>query len=249
MCQRCLAAANPFPGATIDTGIPAVLLLALPALLALTLAVGITDQILRRGRRSREAASQLLRGAQRRRMHGHDVSVVSAERPFAVTFPARHGGIVVSTGAAAVLDHDELAAVLAHEHAHLSQHHHAVSSLVASVGVFLRWVPLIAAAADALPQYLEIAADNDARRAAGTPALVSALIKLGERVQPADQDQSFTEALHATGPERIRQLVRPVDGRAGALPAMIIGSYLVALAVASAAVTLPYAAAALNGCA
>lgn len=249
VCQRCLAAANPFSGGTTDTAIPAVLLLALPAALTLALGVGITRQMMRRVRCSREAARQLLRGAQQRRLHGHGVSVVEMEHPFALTFPARHGGIVLSTGAVHALDDDELAAVLAHEHAHLRQRHHLVSALVASVAVFLRWVPLVAAAADALPHYLEIAADNQARRNAGTPALVSALVKLGERAHPALHGQACAEALHAAGPERIRQLVRPSAGLTGAVPAVAITAYLVALALVSAAVHLPYASAALTGCA
>ncbi|UZG60195.1 M56 family metallopeptidase [Rhodococcus opacus] len=249
VCQRCLAAANPFSAGTTDTVIPAVLPLALPAALTLALGVGITAQMMRRARRSREAARQLLRGAQQCRLHGHDVSVVDTDHPFALTFPARHGGIVLSAGAVHALDEDELVAVLAHEHAHLRERHHLVSALVASVAVFLRWVPLVSAAADALPHYLEIAADNQARRDAGTPALVSALVKLGERAHPAMQHQSCAEALHAAGPERIRQLVQPSGGLTGAVPAAVITAYLGALAIVSAAVHLPYVSAALTGCA
>lgn len=249
VCQRCLAAANPFSAATTDTAIPAVLLLALPAALTLALGTGIIRQMIRRTRSSRQAAHSLLHGAQPRRLHGHDVSLVDVEHPFALTFPDRHGGIVISTGAVHTLEADELAAVLAHERAHLRQRHHLVSALVDSVAAYLRWVPLVAAAADALPHYLEIAADNQARRAAGTPALVGALLKLGERAHPATPHHSCQEALHAAGPERIRQLVRPTAGPAGALPAVAIAAYLVALAVVSAAVHVPYLSAALTGCA
>lgn len=249
VCQRCLTAANPFSAHTNDTPVPAVLLLALPATLALALGAGLTRQMIRRSSRSRDTAGVLLRGARRQRLHGHVVSLVDAEHPFALTFPARHGGIVLSVGAMRALEHDELAAVLAHESAHLRQRHHLIFALVDSIAAYLRWVPLIRAAADVLPHYLEIAADDQARREAGTPALVSALVKLGERTHPAMPQHSCPAALHAAGPERIRHLVRPSAGLAGALPAVAIAAYLVGMAAISAAVHLPYVSAALTGCA
>lgn len=249
VCQRCLAAANPFPAGTTDTVIPALLLLALPAALALTLGAGIIGQVRRRMLRSRQAARALLHGASRDRFHGCDVSLVDAEHPFALAFPARHGGIVLSAGAVRALEADEMAAVLAHENAHLRQHHHLISAVMDGVASRLRWVPVVAAAADALPHYLEIAADDRARREAGTPALVGALVKLGERTHPAIPRDACPAALHAAGPERIRQLVRPSAGLAGAVPAVAITACLAGLAVVTAAVNLPYASAVLTGCA
>ncbi|MCT1548999.1 M56 family metallopeptidase [Brevibacterium casei] len=248
VCQRCLTAANPFDVGEVETAIPAILLLAIPALLILALLVGVSAQLMRRARRARNAARLVLRDAHRRQLHGFAVSVVDARETFALTFPHRHGGIIVSTGALDALDHDELLAVLAHEHAHLRQRHHLISAIISSLAAFLRWVPVVRAAADALPHYLEIAADNEARRHAGTPALVSALIKLGERAAPAVAEHACAQALHAAGPERIRQLVRPTGGLAGAAPTVMITAYLVVLGVASAAVHLPYASAALTGC-
>jgi len=171
VCQRCLTAANPFSADTTETLIPAVLLLALPVALALALGAGLARQMVRRSSRSRDAARTLLHGARRQLLHGHEVALVDAEHPFALTFPDRHGGIVLSTGAVRALGPGELAAVLAHEHAHLHQRHHLITALVDSIAAYLRWVPLIRAVADALPHYLEIAADDQARRHAGTPAL------------------------------------------------------------------------------
>ncbi|UNX54984.1 M56 family metallopeptidase [Georgenia sp. TF02-10] len=250
VCQRCLSAANPFSADTTDDAlVPAVLLLALPVALALALGAGLARQMIRRRSRSRDAAGALLHSAWRQLLHGHEVSLVDAEDPFALTFPARHGGVVLSTGAVRALAEDELAAVLAHEHAHLHHRHHLISALVEAIAAYLRWVPLIRAAADALPHYLEIAADDQARREAGTPALVSALVKLGERTQPAMPQHSCPLALHAAGPERIRHLVRPSAGLAGAVPAVAIAAYLVGMAALAAAVHLPYVFAALTGCA
>lgn len=147
VCQRCLSAANPFAADTTDTLVPAVLLLALPVALALALGAGLARQMSRRSSRSRHAARTLLHGARRQLLHGHEVALVDAEHPFALTFPARHGGIVLSTGAVRALEPGELAAVLAHEHAHLHQRHHLITALVDSIAAYLRWVPLIRAAA------------------------------------------------------------------------------------------------------
>lgn len=249
VCQRCLTAANPFSTTTtINTAVPAVVLLAVPTLAAALLAIGFGREVLRRVRHSRDTADRMLSGVQRRTMLGHDVAVIDDDRPFALTFPQRHGGIAVSSTALNHLDRDELAAVLAHEQAHLRQHHHLVSTVVASIARHLRWVPLIAAAENALPHYLEIAADNQARRRAGLPVLVSALLKLGERANPAGHAQPTTGILHAAGPERIRQLVRPGNARAGAVPAVAVTAHLALLGGLSVAVYVPYFLAVLSGC-
>lgn len=246
-CQRCLNAANPFVAGTVDAGVPVVLLLALPALVTALLALGLVRECWRRQAESRRAAGLVLTSTTPHLVQGHEVRVLPDERPFAVTFPARHGGIVLSTGALERLSHLELAAVLAHEQAHLRQHHHLITALVSSLARHLRWVPLVAAVEGALPHYLEIAADNRARRCAGTPALVSALVRLGERNEPVLTGHPVG-ALHAAGPERIRHLVLPGSGSAGALPMLAVISHLLVLAAVGAAVHLPYALTALNGC-
>lgn len=246
-CQKRLAAANPFAGGTVDTGIPVVLLLALPALLAGALVVGLARECWRRDRASGRAARDVVARAVPRRVLGHDVMVLPDAHPVALSFPARHGGIVVSTGALAQLGVQELAAVLAHEQTHLRQRHHLISAVVSSLARHLRWVPLVAAVEAALPHYLEIAADHQARRCAGTPALVSALVLLGERRDSALSERPVG-ALHAAGPERIRHLVLPDSGSSGTLPMLAVVTHLLVLAGVGAAVHLPYALAALNDC-
>ena len=242
VCQRCLAQANPLPGPILETAIPVILLVALPAVAAGLLATGLAAEFLRRDRRSRRDAARVLGGAVRRSVLGHEVYVVDAARPFALTFPARHGGVVLSTAALEHLDHGELGAVLVHERAHLRQRHHVVSAVVAGVARWLRWIPLIAAIEDALPHYLEIAADDEARREAGTPALVGALLTLG------GGPPELAGALHAAGPERIRELVQPTTGAVGVLPTVAATVFTAALGLAALAVHLPYLASALTGC-
>ncbi|MGB3375618.1 MAG: M56 family metallopeptidase [Microbacterium sp.] len=248
ICQKCLAAANPFSGTATQAAIPAALLLSLPAAIAFALAVGIARQMYRRSRRSRDAARSLLHSRQHRSLHGYDFDVIESDRLVALTFPIRHGGIVLSTATLRTLERDELIAVLAHESAHIRQRHHLIAAVVDSIAVYLPWVPLVRAARDALPHYLEIAADNHARRAAGTTALVAALVKLGEREDHAPNSAAYTDVLHAAGPDRIRHLVQPAAHASGAFPAMAIATYIVILAIISVAVQLPYTSAVLTGC-
>lgn len=194
----------------------------------------------------------------RRVVAGYDVLLVTDRHPFALSLPRGHGGIVVSTGAVDLLAADELRAVFAHEQAHVRQHHHLIAALVDALTAHLRWVPLLAAAADALGHYLEIAADDHARREAGTPALASALLVLGEAGRGEDgrseagrgADAAYDAGgvLHALGPDRVRHLVQPVRGYAGVAATMVGISSLLALTALAGAVHVPYVMVVLSGC-
>src|SRR5699024_3389333 len=135
------------------------------------------------------------------------------------------------------------------------QRHHSALVLVGALVRRLSWVPLLAAIHAALPHYLEIAADNAARRHAGTPALAGALLRLGERAEPAGFAGVGGQVLHAAGPERlqaagpdrIRHLVGPprVGGHGSAVA---VAALLAGLAVVNTAVHLPLLLAAWSGC-
>lgn len=247
VCQRCLDAANPFSTTPIPTTVPALVLLIMPALGTVFLGVALAVEAQRRRRTTTRTGRRLRSRAEPRTILGYSVLVVDDPHPFALALPRRHGGIIISAGAADTLTPAELAAVLAHEHAHLIQHHHFITAAVAGVSRHLRWVPLIAAAAAALEHYLEIAADDAARRQAGTPALAGALLTLGEHARPTHTEMGG--ALHILGPDRIRHLVQPRTGTCGVLPALAATSYLTALALLATIVHLPYLIAALTGCA
>lgn len=244
VCQQCLAASNPFAVSAFDTRIPSAVLIAVPVLVAAVGVAGIVMEYRGRVQRSRKAAEVVFDGATRRMIHGHAVSLVADERAWALAFSSRHGGIALSTGAVERLDEEELTAVLAHEAAHLRQRHHLVSDLAASIATHLRWVPFIREAAAALPSYLEIAADDRACRRAGTPALVRALLVLGERTTPT----GTAGPLLAAGPDRIPHLVSPAPSGRGYLPAAAASVQLLALGTVSTVVFTSYAGALLTGC-
>ncbi|MDO8145435.1 M56 family metallopeptidase [Isoptericola sp. 178] len=246
VCRRCLAAADPFAGTPLDTAVPVVLLLAVPAVVAGVLATVLGRDLLRRRRETARTAAVLRSTGAPRVVGGHRVLVVPDDAAAAFALPARHGGVVVTTGALEALEDTGLAAVLAHEDAHLRQRHHLVAAVVEALATHLRWIPVVAAVADAVPTYLEIAADDVARHRVGTTALAGALLTLGDA---PDRAPVAVGALHAGGPDRIRHLVAPGTASAGTWPAVAVGAHLGVLAAVALAVHVPYAGALLSGCA
>lgn len=247
ICQRCLAAANPSGSPSFETVIPVVVLLALPALLVTFQAAAIVVNTRRRRSATAHTARRLKARSTHKRVHGYRVLVTDDPNPFALALPRRCGGIVLSTGALALLTHEETEAVLAHEHAHLHQRHHLITAIVQNLTLPLRWVPLLAAAADSLGLYQEIAADDAVRHRLGTPALASALLTLGQNGDRAAHDTLYG-ALHAVGPNRVQHLVQPGTGMAGVLSTAAASCCLTALAIFGFTVHVPYVLAALTGC-
>ncbi|PRB14132.1 M56 family metallopeptidase [Microbacterium sp. MYb62] len=249
-CQRCLDAATPFPaGDLIDTMIPVALLLLLPAagLLALV-GLGIARGV-RRRIRNRAVARGIADRSRRAWVQGHQVLLTRDPHPTALSLPRSLGGIVISESLIDALTPPELAAVLAHEREHVHGRHHLVLAILDALVAPLRGVPFLAAIVDAVPHYLEIAADDAARRRTGTPALASALLKLGE--PPASSTAvpgGVAGALHAAGPDRIGHLVAPTKIGAAAAPASLLGAAGITLAVFTAAIHLPYLSVILDGC-
>lgn len=103
------------------------------------------------------------------------VSVLAHPAPAAYSVPGRRSRIVVSQGVLDRLTASEVAAVIAHERAHLRQHHDLV------VQPFVAWrrsFPFLApaaAAARTVEQLVEFLADDAARARSGAAALDGAL--------------------------------------------------------------------------
>ncbi|MCI2266895.1 M56 family metallopeptidase, partial [Sediminivirga luteola] len=184
VCQRCLVSASPFGEAVLETSLPVVALLVAPTLAGAALLGGALLELRRRARVTSTAADLLRADAELTSVHGYRVLLIRDSRPFAFALPSGHGRIILSDAALAQLTRTELISVLEHEAAHLRQRHHLIVATVAATTRYLRWIPLIAAASDALPHYLEIAADDAARTRTGTPALAAALLKLGSPTHP-----------------------------------------------------------------
>ncbi len=252
VCQRCLAASSPFAaGHTVQTGLPVALLMLLPALGATLLLGRVLHHLLASHRQARSLSARIVGSARRTRVAGHEVWLLRDARPLAFALPRSKGGIVISDGLRGQLADRELTAVLAHEQAHLQQRHHLILSVLGAVTEPLRWIPLARAIADAAPHYLEIAADSRARACSGTPALASALLKIGAPAHPGPlpaRPGGPAALLHAGGPDRIRQLVAPARGGAALAPLSALALLMLGLTIVTICVHLSYLQVMLAGC-
>jgi Zn-dependent protease with chaperone function len=151
-------------------------------LIALALGVSVPSGQ-RIGRTLRKLRSHSHRHAMAARVVGsptqwRDVVVVKAERPAAYCVAGRPRAIVVTTAAIATLEDDQLAAVLAHEQAHLRGRHHQLLMLLRAVAAGLPRLPLLAAGPDAVARLLEMCADDTAARRHGSHPLLCGLMNL-----------------------------------------------------------------------
>jgi len=115
-----------------------------------------------------------------REIAGTPVAVVEADHALACAVPGRSGGILVSTGLADRLRTDELEAVVAHERAHLTQHHALAVGLAESIERAVPWVPGARAMARSTRVLVEFAADDAAARRVGRDALRRAVLVADE---------------------------------------------------------------------
>lgn len=137
--------------------------------------------------------------------------VVEHEAPYAFCIGGRRHRIVLTSGLLASLGPGELDAVLAHEHAHLRQRHHA--ALVACRALFGTLAPLFPAFRTVMPLvrlYAELCADDGARRRVGPGPLRDALARLACLPAPAGTLAASAQDVEA----RLSRL----DGRTRRLP-------------------------------
>lgn len=139
-----------------------------------------------------------------RRDEEWDISVVDHPTPAVYCVPGRPAGVVVTTGARATLDDDQLRAVIAHEHAHLDGRHDLVLALA---GALHRSIPRLACVRighSELARLVEMRADDIALRTNDRIMLARALVNLAQGHTPAG-------ALGASGAAllRLQRLTKP----------------------------------------
>ncbi len=149
---------------------------------------------LRYGRSLRRSSVRTRAHAEAARITGHRFDgdaafVLDATRPAVYCVPGRPPTIVLTTGALAVLEPDQLAAVLAHERAHLAGRHHLLLALTRSLAAVAPGVPVFAAGTGAVARLAEMRADDVAARRAGGAqgrrTLLAALLAMGAGVAAA----------------------------------------------------------------
>lgn len=108
------------------------------------------------------------------------VEVITDPEPFALTYGVRRPRVAVSTGLVEALSREELAAVLAHEQAHVECRDPLRVLLAAGASVPGFWLPVLPALRTRFVIGRELAADRRAMARYGKRALAGALLKAVE---------------------------------------------------------------------
>ncbi|BBX13098.1 hypothetical protein MNVM_21790 [Mycobacterium novum] len=121
----------------------------------------------------------------------------------------RRQTVVVTTAALELLSSAGLAAVLAHERAHLRGRHHRIIASLNALSAALPRLPLLRSAAQSVPVLLEMCADDAAAREHGNEPLLTSLLTLSTGHRTPDG------ALAAAGTavvDRMTRLMNPDRG-------------------------------------
>jgi Zn-dependent protease with chaperone function len=162
--------------------------------------------------RLRATRRQASRHAQVARLVGRPLPtlgafVVDHESPAAYCVAGRQPTVVLTTGALRVLHPAQLAAVLAHERAHLAGRHHLLKTLARAACLVLPFIPLLRQADAQVARLTELHADDCAARACASGPLAAALVILatGGSHGPA-MEAAATDVAH-----RVIRLLRPAE--------------------------------------
>ena len=147
--------------------------------------------------------------------------VVDHPAAAAYCVPGLRSAIVISAGALNLLDTDELAAVLAHERAHLRARHDLVLLPFTALLRAFRWSATARAANAEVALLVEMLADDRARKRRPARELATALLRVGASgggLAPAGALAATGIAVDGELTARVARLLRPPPG----LPVPII---------------------------
>jgi Zn-dependent protease with chaperone function len=223
-----------------NAGVAAITLAVIATALALAVAfsVRLARTLARmRARGCAHAAAVQLVGHR----NGGAYVVVEAEEPAAYCVSGRPPAIVVTSAALAALEDDELAAVLAHERAHLAGHHSVVVTTLRGLAAVFPKLTLMREGASEVSRLLEMCADDASARRHGPAVLLSGLITMC-RTTPAGALAAADVAVLARA-ERLATPPRdPAVARARAalisLIAVMVTAPVMAAALAASGVLL-----------
>lgn len=131
--------------------------------------------------------------------------VVEHDLPVAYAIPGRRARVVLSSTAVELLDEGEISAVVAHERAHLRARHDLALLPFAALVRMLPSSNACAETFDRVAELLEMAADDQVRRADESPSRASALIHLSA---PVIRQRAQPDALREIS-RRIEQALEP----------------------------------------
>jgi Zn-dependent protease with chaperone function len=170
--------------------------------------------------------------------------LVDHEVPSAYCIASRPPTVVVTSGALRALDATHLAAVIAHEHAHLRAHHQLLQALARIARRTAPLLPLSRHADEQVATLIELHADDVATRESGPAPLASALAILATAAAPGPSPG--LSATSADVLQRVHRLLRPAPPvsplrrrlLAAAALVLVVGPFLLALLPAVVALAL-----------
>lgn len=179
-------------------------------------------------RTARQRRRQLRALAVTARRHEHSGAlIVDHAAAAAYCLPGRGQQVVLTTAALQALDEEELAAVLAHERAHLRGRHHLVLAAAAALHQSFPRVPLFRVALREQSRLVEMLADDAATRRYPRATVATALVRLAESSAPAaTMGAGGSTALARV--ERLLSATVPVSRLSAALVALAAVTVLVA---------------------
>ncbi len=125
--------------------------------------------------------------------------VIDHATPVAYCLPGAPRAVtVLSAGLLDLLSEDELAAVVAHERAHVSQHHHVLLVAFSAWRSALPWFPIATRAHEAVGLLVELLADDQARRTVSERNLSRAVARVA-LAAAADGDRPAGGAVPPAG--------------------------------------------------
>ena len=207
-CIHRLRSAYATPGGAAVAGAGLTLSATIAARTAWALITGCRR---RRSERHRQRALIALCG---RQPAASDSVILEQSRPAVYCVGGRAPAVIMTSGAVELLTAPQLAAVLAHEHAHLRARHHRVLAAAAVAGAALPELPLIRRLPQQVRGLLEMHADDLAARSHDPETLATALVAVATS-WPTPTSAGALAAADTEAVARIRRLLLP--------PAMLSG--------------------------
>ena len=192
--------------------------------------VAASAAVLRARRRHRDLLTLLAHG---------DPKVPGAlvvDHPAATAYcvPGLRSRIVISAGTLELLDQAELAAVLAHERAHLRERHDLVLLPFIALLRAFRWSAVARRAAGAVALLVEMLADDHALRHRPARELATALIRVGAAGSPVPSGALAVSDGSGEVAVRVARLLRPAPGLPAPALALVCGAAGLLVAVPAA---------------
>ncbi|WP_427892921.1 M56 family metallopeptidase [Kribbella sp. GL6] len=163
-------------------------------------------------RRTERRKQQALIATAGRRVPEWPAVIVDESRPVAYSLADRAGTIVLTSGLLGVLTPDQVAAVIAHEQAHLRGRHHSLLASAAVVAGTLPALPLLRELSAVVRRLIEMQADDVAARAHAPETIAAALFTVATG-QPAGSLPITPASALAAGDSdavaRVRRLLLP----------------------------------------